>query len=62
MKPMFLKSNAARARDILQTKGIRVLRLQEAFGGGSELTVESDSFTRAKLLLTAAGIQVALTR
>jgi len=62
MTPMFLKSNAARAKDILQTKGIRVVRLQEAFSDGSELTVESENFERVEQMLAAARIQVTHTR
>jgi hypothetical protein len=62
MRRMFLKSNVARAKDILQTKGIRVVRLQQSLGGEFELTVEFDNFERTQQLLTAAGIQVAHTR
>lgn len=62
MRLMFLKSNGTRAKDILQTKGIRVVRLQQGLGGGSELTVEFDSFARAEQLLAAAGIHVTHTR
>ncbi len=43
MRRMFPKSNVARAKDILQTKGIRVVRLQQGFGVEFELTVESDN-------------------
>ena len=62
MKLLFLKNNAARARDILQTRGIQVFRFQEAFGGEFELTVSSDDFERALQLLAAAGIEVTHTR
>jgi hypothetical protein len=62
MKLLFLKNNAARARGILQTNGIQVIRLQEAFGGEFELTVGSGKFERAQELLAAAGIEVTHTR
>ena len=62
MRRMFLKSNVARAKDILQTKEIRVVRLQQGFGVEFELTVESDNVERTQQLLTAAGISVAHTR
>jgi hypothetical protein len=58
MRRMFLKSNIARAKDILQTKGIRVLCIQQGFGIEFELTVESANFERTQQLLAAAGIQV----
>jgi len=61
MRLIFLNSDVARAKDILESNGIRVL-LQEASSGEFELTVRSEHFERALELLAAAGIEVTHTR